>query len=96
MGLDRALADHQRLGDLAVDPPLGDLRGDLALARGHYEEALAAAERATQDPHGLGTPMWLLADLVEASVRSGEPGRAAGAAALLAREPGVLASVTTR
>ena len=51
---------------------------------GRYDEALAAAERAAEDPHGLGTPMWLLADLVEAAVHSGKPERAAGPAALLA------------
>jgi DNA-binding CsgD family transcriptional regulator len=45
---------------------------------GRYEDALAAAERAAQDPRGLGAPMWLLADLVEAAVRSGKPERAAG------------------
>jgi DNA-binding CsgD family transcriptional regulator len=46
---------------------------------GRYEEALAAAERGAEDPRGLGTPMWLLADLVEAAARSGKPERAAGA-----------------
>ena len=51
---------------------------------GRYDEALAAAERAAEDPRGLGTPMWLLADLVEAAVHSGEPQRAAAPAALLA------------
>ena len=51
---------------------------------GRYDEALAAAERAAEDPHGLGTPMWLLADLVEAAVHSGKPERAARPAALLA------------
>jgi DNA-binding CsgD family transcriptional regulator len=45
---------------------------------GRYEDALAAAERAAQDPRGLGSPMWLLADLVEAAARSGKPERAAG------------------
>jgi DNA-binding CsgD family transcriptional regulator len=45
---------------------------------GRYDDALAAAERAAEDPHGLGTPMWLLADLIEAAVRSGKPERAAG------------------
>jgi DNA-binding CsgD family transcriptional regulator len=44
---------------------------------GRYDDALAAAERAAEDPHGLGAPMWLLADLVEAAVRSGKPDRAA-------------------
>jgi DNA-binding CsgD family transcriptional regulator len=51
---------------------------------GRYDDALAAAERAAADPHGLGTPMWLLADLVEAAVHSGKPERAAGPSALLA------------
>ena len=45
---------------------------------GRYEDALAAAERAAEDPHGLGSPMWLLSDLVEAAVRSGKPERGAG------------------
>jgi DNA-binding CsgD family transcriptional regulator len=43
---------------------------------GRYDDALAAAERAAPDPHGLGAPMWLLADLIEAAVRSGKPERA--------------------
>ena len=50
---------------------------------GRYDDALAAAERAAEDPHGLGTPMWLIADLVEAAVRSGRPERAAGPLARL-------------
>jgi DNA-binding CsgD family transcriptional regulator len=45
---------------------------------GRYDDALAAAERAADDPHGLGTPMWVLADLVEAAVRSGKPERGTG------------------
>jgi DNA-binding CsgD family transcriptional regulator len=44
---------------------------------GRYNDALAAAERAAEDPRGLGTPMWLLADLVEAATRTGKPERAA-------------------
>ena len=46
---------------------------------GRYDEALAAAERAATDPHGLGVPPWILSDLVEAAARSGHPERAAGA-----------------
>ena len=45
---------------------------------GRYDDALVAAERAAGDPCGLGTPMWLLADLVEAAARSGKPERAVG------------------
>ena len=44
---------------------------------GRYDEALVAAERGAEDPHGLGTPMWLLADLIEAAARAGKPERAA-------------------
>ncbi len=47
-------------------------------ALGRYDEALAAAERAAEDPRGLGASIWLLSDLVEAAVRSGKPERAAG------------------
>jgi len=43
---------------------------------GRYDDALIAAERAVADPRGLGSPMWLLADLVEAAVRSRQPERA--------------------
>jgi DNA-binding CsgD family transcriptional regulator len=45
---------------------------------GRYDEALAAAERAAEDPRGLGTPLWLLTDLIEAAVRSGKRERATG------------------
>ncbi len=50
---------------------------------GRYDDALVAAERAAEDPHGLGSPMWLLADLIEAAVRSGKPERASGPIAQL-------------
>ena len=50
---------------------------------GRYDDALVAAERAAADPRGLGTPMWLLADLIEAAARSGKPERAAGPLARL-------------
>jgi DNA-binding CsgD family transcriptional regulator/tetratricopeptide (TPR) repeat protein len=45
---------------------------------GRYDDALAAAERAAADPHGLGAATWLLLDLIEAAVRSGKAERAAG------------------
>ena len=44
---------------------------------GRYDEALAAAERAAADPHGLGAAPWVLSDVIEAAARSGHPGRAA-------------------
>ncbi len=47
-------------------------------ALGRYDDALAAAERAAEDPYGLGQSMWVLAELIEAAVRSGQPQRAIG------------------
>ena len=41
---------------------------------GRYEDALAAAERAAEDPRGLGPSIWVLAELIEAAVRSGQAG----------------------
>jgi DNA-binding CsgD family transcriptional regulator/tetratricopeptide (TPR) repeat protein len=45
---------------------------------GRYDDALAAAERAVDDPRGLGPSAWALAELIEAAVRSGQPERAVG------------------
>jgi len=49
-----------------------------------YEEALAAAERAAEDPRGLGQSIGVLAELIEAAVRSGQAERARGPLAQLA------------
>ena len=49
-----------------------------------YEDALPAAERAAEAATGLGPPMLLLAELIEAAVRSGQAERAAGPIAQLA------------
>jgi DNA-binding CsgD family transcriptional regulator len=53
-------------------------------ALGRYAEALATAERAAEAARGLGPPILLLAELVEAATRSGQPERATGALAQLA------------
>ena len=45
---------------------------------GRYEQALAVAERATEGPRGLGPPISLLAEQIEAAVRSGQVDRATG------------------
>jgi DNA-binding CsgD family transcriptional regulator len=50
---------------------------------GRYDDALAAAERAAEGARGLGVPTWVLADLIEAAVRSGKLERAAGPLARL-------------
>ena len=51
---------------------------------GRYQDALAAAERATGAARGLGPSILLLAELVEAAARSGQAGRATGPLAQLA------------
>jgi DNA-binding CsgD family transcriptional regulator len=51
---------------------------------GRYDDALAVAERAAEDPHGLGLSIWTLSELIEAAVRSGKPERAVGPLARLA------------
>jgi DNA-binding CsgD family transcriptional regulator/tetratricopeptide (TPR) repeat protein len=53
-------------------------------ALGRYDDALAAAERAAEDPRGLGPSIWVLAELIEAAVRSGQVERAMGPLAQLA------------
>jgi DNA-binding CsgD family transcriptional regulator len=46
---------------------------------GRYEEALAEAQRASEDSPAVGFASWALVELVEAAVRSAVPERAAGA-----------------
>jgi DNA-binding CsgD family transcriptional regulator/tetratricopeptide (TPR) repeat protein len=51
---------------------------------GRYEEALAAAKRASEDTPGLYVSMWALPELIEAAARSGSTHIAADALARLA------------
>ena len=46
---------------------------------GRYEEALAAAERASEDPHELWFSTWVAVELIEAASRTGKAERALGA-----------------
>jgi tetratricopeptide (TPR) repeat protein len=46
---------------------------------GRYEEAHAAARRATEDPHNLGAPKWGMVELIESAARAGTPDLAADA-----------------
>jgi DNA-binding CsgD family transcriptional regulator len=46
---------------------------------GRYEEALAAAQRASEDSPAVQFASWALVELIEAAVRSAVPERAAGA-----------------
>ena len=40
---------------------------------GRYEDARAAALRATEDPHALAASNWAMVELIEAAVRAGTP-----------------------
>jgi DNA-binding CsgD family transcriptional regulator len=51
---------------------------------GRYQDALAVAERAAAAARGLGPSILLLAELIEAAARSGQPERATGPLAQLA------------
>jgi DNA-binding CsgD family transcriptional regulator len=51
---------------------------------GRYDDALAAIERAAEDPHALSLSMWVASEFIEAAVRSGRAERAAGPLARLA------------
>jgi ATP/maltotriose-dependent transcriptional regulator MalT len=51
---------------------------------GRYEDALTAAEAAADAAHGLGPPILLLAELIEAAARSGQAERATGPLSQLA------------
>src|SRR5260370_15440631 len=46
---------------------------------GRYQDALAAAQRAAEDPHELVLPTWAAVELIEAATRSGQAEHAAGA-----------------
>jgi len=78
-----ALIEAQRLNVLGRGEGLWLRANDWAIAvlyngLGRYDDALAAAERAVEDPHGMGVAAWVLSDLIEAAARSGQPERAAG------------------
>jgi DNA-binding CsgD family transcriptional regulator len=51
---------------------------------GRYQDALASAQRALEDPHDLVFSTWAAVELIEAATRSGMPEHAAGALARLA------------
>jgi DNA-binding CsgD family transcriptional regulator len=59
---------------------------------GRYDQALTAAERASENPHELGLATWSLAELIEAAVRTGVPERAAGALRRLSERAGAAAT----
>jgi DNA-binding CsgD family transcriptional regulator len=59
---------------------------------GRYDEALTAAEQASDDPDELGLATWSLAELIEAAARTGDLERAAGALRRLSAATGAAAT----
>ena len=72
--------DARRRGEGAWLPFVGWATAVLCNSLGHYEKALAAADRVSQDSlAGLRLEAnWALVELIEAAARSGMPERAAG------------------
>ena len=74
-----ATDDAERRGEGRALSLIGWADAVLCNSLGRYEEALAAAQRASEDSAAVGFASWALVELVEAAVRSGVPERAAGA-----------------
>ena len=74
-----ATDDAERRGEGRALSFIGWAAAVLYNSLGRYEEALAAAQRASEDSPAVQFAGWALVELVEAAVRSGVPERAAGA-----------------
>ena len=74
-----ATDDAERRGEGRALSYIGWAAAVLYNSLGRYEEALAAAQRASDDSPAVQFASWALVELVEAAVRSAVPGRAADA-----------------
>ena len=74
-----ATDDAERRGEGRALSYIGWAAAVLYNSLGRYEQALAAAQRASEDSPAVQFASWALVELVEAAVRSGVPERAAGA-----------------
>ena len=84
--IDAGLAENERRGEGDGVIACGWVKALLCNSLGRYEEALAAAEQATDPPVEIGTPYWAsLVELVTAAARAGRPERATDAFARLTR-----------
>ena len=77
--LHTATDDAERRGEGRALSFIGWADAVLYNSLGRYEEALAAAQRASEDSPAVQFADWALVELVEAAVRSAVPERAAGA-----------------
>lgn len=84
--IETGLAENQRRGEGDGVIACGWAKALLCNSLGRYDEALAAAEQATEYPVEIGTPYWAsLVELVTAAARSGRPERAKDASEWLTR-----------
>lgn len=84
--IESGLRENERRGEGDGVIACGWAKALLCNSLGRYEEALAAAERATERPVEIGTPYWAsLVELVTAAARSGRPERARDASEWLTR-----------
>ena len=74
-----AADDAERRGEGRALSFIGWADAAMYNSLGRYEEALAAAQRASEDSPAVQFADWALVELVEAAVRSAVPERAAGA-----------------
>jgi ATP/maltotriose-dependent transcriptional regulator MalT len=74
-----ATDDAERRGEGRALSYIGWAASVLWNSLGRYEQALATAQRASEDSPAVEFASWALVELVEAAVRSGVPERAAGA-----------------
>ena len=77
--LQTAIDDAERRGEGRALSFIGWADAVLHNSLGRYEEALAAAQRVSEDSPAVQFAEWGLVELVEAAVRSAVPERAAGA-----------------
>jgi len=77
--LQTATDDAERRGEGRALSYIGWTEAVLYNSLGRYEEALAAAQRASEDSPAVQFADWALVELVEAAVRSAAPERAADA-----------------
>jgi DNA-binding CsgD family transcriptional regulator len=87
-----ATDDAERRGEGRALSFIGWAAAVLYNSLGRHEEALAAAQPASEDSPAVQFTAWALVELVEAAVRSGVPERAAGA---LHRLSGIAAACRT-
>jgi DNA-binding CsgD family transcriptional regulator len=79
-----AIADATERGEGMVVASANWANAVLHNGLGHYPEAFAAAQRASQDPWILSFHNWSLVELIEAAVRMGSPGLATDACSQIA------------